>query len=59
MIGTQVNLNSIDELHHDEGSGLWNAYGELVIGSLQELKDKGTKLDCVNAFEVKPLGWSN
>lgn len=58
VIGTQVNLNSVDELHHEEGTGMWNAYGELVVGTLDQLVKKASKLDCVEVFKADSLGWN-
>jgi hypothetical protein len=55
VIGTQVNLNALDELHHDEVSGVWNAYGELVIGELGDLIIKAKQLDTVVDFEATQL----
>lgn len=57
VIGSQINLNAVDELHHDEGSGLWNAYGELVVGTLKQLNEKASELDCVVTFKAEALGW--
>lgn len=58
MIGTQVNLNTIDELHHDQKSGLWNAYGEIMMGDIGQLEDKAAQLSNILEFKVEPLGWS-
>jgi hypothetical protein len=55
VLGTQVNLNAIDEMHHSIASGEWNAYGELVLGTLEELKSKVNRLETVNSFVVEPL----
>jgi hypothetical protein len=54
-IGTQVNLNAIDELHHDENSSEWNAYGELVVGDVDELVFKAKKIDTILKFDVEVL----
>ena len=54
-IGTQVNLNAIDELHHDETSSEWNAYGELVVGDVEELVAKTKTLDTVLNFNAQVL----
>jgi hypothetical protein len=55
VIGAQVNLNALDELHHDEVSGVWNAYGELVMGELGDLVAKARQLDTVAEFEATQL----
>jgi len=55
VIGAQVNLNALDELHHDEVSGVWNAYGELMIGKLEDLVARARQLDTVADFEATPL----
>ncbi len=55
VIGAQVNLNALDELHHDEVSGVWNAYGELVIGELGDLVERAKQLDTVTDFEATQL----
>ena len=55
VIGAQVNLNALDELHHDEVSGVWNAYGELVIGELEDLVTRAKQLDTVADFEATKL----
>ncbi|MCW4048131.1 MAG: hypothetical protein NWE89_00190 [Candidatus Bathyarchaeota archaeon] len=54
-IGTQVNLNALDELHHDELSTEWNGYGELVVGDVEELIARAEALDTVISFEAKLL----
>jgi hypothetical protein len=54
-VGTQVNLNAIDELHHDEASSEWNAYGELVVGDVEELVMKVKNLDTVLKFSAQKL----
>ncbi|MBN2336149.1 hypothetical protein JXL21_11365 [Candidatus Bathyarchaeota archaeon] len=54
-IGAQINLNALDELHHDEVSGVWNAYGVLVIGDVEDLVARAGKLDTVTDFEATPL----
>lgn len=55
VIGTQVNMNAIDEKHHDEVSGEWNAYGTLEVGTVKELKDKAEALQNVQSFHVTKL----
>ncbi len=55
VIGAQVNLNALDELHHDEVSGVWNAYGELVIGEIEDLVARARQLDTVAVFEATQL----
>ena len=52
MVGSQVNMNAIDELHHDEQSGVWNAYGEIKMGELEELKEKAGKLSNIDKFLI-------
>jgi hypothetical protein len=54
-IGANVNLNAIDELHHDEVSGVWNAYGVLVLGDLDDLVSRARKLDTVVKFQAHLL----
>jgi hypothetical protein len=57
LVGTQVNLHALDETHHDETSGVWNAYGVLEMGSLQEFKEKADKEESILGIDVEPLGW--
>ena len=54
-IGTQVNMNAIDEKHHDEVSGEWNAYGTLEVGTVEELEDKLSALETVSSFKIEIL----
>jgi len=58
MVGSQINMNAIDELHHDEQSGVWNAYGEIKMGEIKQLREKAAQLSNILKFEVNPLGWS-
>jgi len=58
VIRTQVDLQAIDELHHDAESGVWAAFGILLIGGLDELHRKATNLPTVIKFEAEPLGWN-
>ena len=55
VIRTQVNLQAIDELHHDAVSGVWVSFGILVMGDLDELCKKAIKLPSVLEFEVEHL----
>lgn len=55
VIGTQVNMNAIDEKHHDEVSGEWNAYGTLEVGTAEELGEKLSLLEHVRSFQVAVL----
>jgi hypothetical protein len=55
VISSYVNLNAVDEAHHAVASGEWNAYGELVTGSIQELQSAASKLDNVLKFNVELL----
>jgi hypothetical protein len=55
VIGTQVNMNAIDEKHHDEVSGEWNAYGTLEVGTAEELREKLSLLEQVRSFQVSVL----
>jgi hypothetical protein len=55
VIGAHVNLNAIDEAHHAIASGEWNAYGELVVGTIDELEFKARSLPKVTAFIADPL----
>lgn len=59
LLRTQVDLQAIDELHHDEVSGVWMAFGVLVMGGLDELREKVRKLPTVVKFEADPLGWKS
>lgn len=56
VIRTQVNLQAIDELHHDATSGVWVSFGILVMGDLDELCAKAIKLPSVLEFEAEQLG---
>lgn len=58
LIRTQVDLQAIDELHHDEVSGEWMAFGVLVMGGLDELREKMERLPTILKFEAEPLGWN-
>lgn len=58
LLGTQVNLIAIDEQHHNEVSGEWNAYGVLEIGRLEEIREKAWELPNIIALDIKPLGWN-
>jgi hypothetical protein len=55
VIRTQVNLQAIDELHHDAVSGVWVSFGILVMGDLDELCGKAIKLPFVLEFEAEHL----
>ena len=57
LLGTQVNMHAVDAQHHDEASGVWNIYGVLEIGSVEELVAKAEKAPTIQTFEVEPLGW--
>ena len=57
LIGTQVNLHAIDELHHEKAAGVWTSYGELMVGSLEELREKAKEMTDIFSFKVEPLGW--
>ncbi|MBQ04875.1 hypothetical protein CL673_09280 [Candidatus Bathyarchaeota archaeon] len=57
LIGTQVNLNALDELHHEESAGVWTSYGNLVVGTLKELREKAEEMANIFTFDVEPLGW--
>lgn len=59
LMGTQVNLHAIDELHHEETSGVWTSYGELVMGTIDELQEKAKKMNNIFTFKVEPLGWND
>jgi hypothetical protein len=50
-----VNLNAVDEAHHAIASGEWNAYGEVVMGTIEDLKAKIDNLQTVISFEAKSL----
>ena len=54
-ISSYVNLGAIDEAHHAVASGEWNAYGELLKGTSEELESAATKLDSVINISVKNL----
>lgn len=56
ILGTQVNIHAVDAQHHDEASGVWNIYGVLEIGSVEELVAKAEKAPTIQTFEVEPLG---
>ncbi|MFQ6052961.1 MAG: hypothetical protein ACE5OO_01850 [Candidatus Bathyarchaeia archaeon] len=56
-IRTQVDLQTIDELHHDAVSGEWGGFGVMVIGGLEGLREKARGLPTVIEFEAEPLGW--
>lgn len=55
IIGAQVNLNAVGELHHDAESGVWNAYGALVMGDVDGLIEKALSYDNIITFEAKLL----
>lgn len=57
LLGNQLDLQAIDEQHHDEASGVWTLYGILMIGSLAELYEKANKMSNILMFEAEPLGW--
>jgi hypothetical protein len=57
VLKTHVDLQALDELHHDEVSGQWVIFGVLVIGELEELIEKAKELPTVLKFEAEPLGW--
>lgn len=57
LLRTQVDLQSIDELHHDAVSGEWMAFGVLVMGELDELREKAKSLPTIINFEAEALGW--
>ena len=57
LIRTQVDLQAVDELHHDEASGEWMAFGVLVLGELEELREKAERLETILSFEAEALGW--
>lgn len=57
LLRTQVDLQAIDELHHDAVSGEWVSFGVLVMGGLDELREKAGKLPTILNFEVEALGW--
>lgn len=57
LLRTQVDLQAIDELHHDAVSGEWMAFGVLVLGSLDELVEKAERLPTIISFEAEALGW--
>lgn len=57
LLKTQVDLQAIDELHHDATSGEWLAFGVLVAGGIEELRERAMGLPTVIGFEVEPLGW--
>jgi hypothetical protein len=57
FLRTQVNLQAIDELHHDAVSGEWMAFGILVLGELSDLREKASSLTTVIGFKAEPLGW--
>jgi hypothetical protein len=55
VMSAYVNLNAIDEAHHAVASGEWNAYGELVTGSIKELNSAARRLDNVLKFKAELL----
>ncbi len=57
LLGTQVNMHAVDAQHHDEASGVWNIYGVLEIGGVEELVAKAEKAPTIQTFDVEPLGW--
>jgi hypothetical protein len=59
LIRSQVNLQAIDELHHDEVSGEWMAFGVLVLGELDELRKKARELPTIIDFEAEALGFED
>jgi len=59
LLRTHVDLQAIDELHHDEMSGEWMAFGVLVMDGLDELQEKARRLPTVIRFEAEPLGWES
>jgi hypothetical protein len=54
-ISSYVNLGAIDEAHHAVASGEWNAYGELLKGTAEELMSKALELDNVINISVRSL----
>jgi hypothetical protein len=57
LLRAQVDLQAIDELHHDAVSGEWMAFGVLVLGGLDELRERAEKLPTLIDFEAEALGW--
>ncbi len=57
LIGSQVDLHAIDELHHEVDAGVWTSYGKLMVGTLEELREKAKEMTNIFTFDVEPLGW--
>lgn len=57
LLRAQVDLQAIDELHHDAVSGEWMAFGVLVMGGLDELRERAEKLETIIEFKAEALGW--
>jgi len=57
LMGSQVNLHAIDELHHEVSAGVWTSYGKLMVGTLEELRGKAEEMANIFTFDVEPLGW--
>ena len=57
LMGSQVNLHAIDELHHEVSAGVWTSYGKLMVGTLEELREKAEEMANIFTFDVEPLGW--
>lgn len=55
VISSYINLGAIDEAHHAVASGEWNAYGELLTGTCEELEATVRKLDTVINFNANLL----
>ncbi len=57
LMGSQVDLHAIDELHHEVAAGVWTSYGKLMVGTLEEFRGKAKEMANIFSFDVEPLGW--
>lgn len=57
FLRNQIDLQAIDELHHDPASGEWISFGVLVMGRLDELREKAGRVPTILNFEAESLGW--
>ena len=59
FLRSQVDLQAIDELHHDAVSGEWVGFGVLVMGGLDELRERADGVPTILDFKAEPLGWQD
>jgi len=59
FLRSQVDLQAIDELHHDAASGEWVGFGILVMGGLNELRERADGVPTILNFKAEPLGWQD